>query len=290
MGTFRAYWVYALFSLFVSATPGSAQDVGGKPVNTGGVPDPPVGADIVARDADGRTTFRAVRLPEPIRFDGALDEKIYQSLNPITEFVQNIPDHGRPASQKTEAWILFDDDNFYVAARCWDTRPRSQWTANEMRRDQLGQQDNFGFVLDTFYDRRNGYLFYTTALAGRSDSYVTNEANANADFNPVWDVRTQRFEGGWTAEMQIPFKSLRYRPGSSQVWGMQLRRTIRERNEWSFASEIPLSVQTNGLVRISTTPTLVGLEVPAGSKNLDVKPYGISRLTTDNVPSPPVRI
>ena len=260
---------------------------GGEEPRETAVAEGPVAPDSIRRDADGRATIRAVRVTGAIEFDGVLDEKVYTSVRPITDFVQNIPDHGQPASQATEAWVLFDDEHLYVAARCWDTRPRSQWTANEMRRDQLGQQDNFGFVLDTFYDRRNGYLFYTTALGARSDSYVTNEANANADFNPVWDVRTRRIEGGWTVEMQIPFKSLRYRPGSSQVWGMQLRRTVRERNEWSFATAVPLSIGTNGLVRISTTPTLVGLEVPPGSRNLGLKPYAISRLTTDNVGVPP---
>lgn len=286
MKLLRAYSAYALL-LLISATGASAQTVSsGQPRSTA-FPEPPAPPESIHREADGRATIRAVRPTEPIRFDGALDERVYSDVRPITGFVQNIPDHGKPASQNTEAWVLFDNANIYIAARCWDTRPPSQWTANEMRRDQLGQQDNFGVVLDTYYDRRNGYLFYTTVLGARSDSYVTNEAHANADFNPVWDVRTRRFEGGWTVEMQIPFKSLRYRPGSSQVWGIQLRRTIRERNEWSFATAVPLSIGTNGLVRISTTPTLVGLEVPAGSKNLEWKPYATSRVTTDRAAVPP---
>src|SRR5882724_8806362 len=157
MKTIRAYCTYALFVL-LSASAASAQSGSALPP---GVPEPPAAPDSIRREADGRATIRAVRLTEPFRFDGVLDEKVYESVRPITGFIQNIPDHGQPASQNTEAWVLFDEKNIYVAARCWDTRPPSQWTANEMRRDQLGQQDNFGFVLDTFYDRRNGYLFYT---------------------------------------------------------------------------------------------------------------------------------
>jgi hypothetical protein len=286
MNIFRAYWRYALFCFLASATAVSAQNLGAGLVLPAGVPEAPAGPDLIRRASDGRATIRAVRLTERLKFDGALDEATYAALRPITDFIQNIPDHGKPSTQKTEAWVLFDDDSIYVAARCWDTRPRQEWTANEMRRDMLGQQDNFGFVLDTFYDRRSGYLFYANALGARSDSYVTNEASANADFNPVWDVRTRRFEGGWTIEMQVPFKSLRYRPGTSQIWGLQLRRTVRNRNEWAFATELPIALQTMGLVRISTTPTLVGLEVPPGSRNFEVKPYAISRMTTDRIASP----
>jgi hypothetical protein len=284
--TFGAYWMYALFLLLTLAAAATAQDRAVEQLHAAGIPEAPVEPDLIRRAPDGRATIRAVRLTDPLKFDGALDDATYAALRPITDFVQNIPDHGKPASQKTEAWVLFDDDYIYVSARCWDTRPRQDWTANEMRRDMLGQQDNFGFVLDTFYDRRSGYLFYANALGARSDSYVTNEASANADFNPVWDVRTKRFEGGWTIEMQVPFKSLRYRPGTSQIWGIQLRRTVRGRNEWAFATELPIALQTMGLVRISTTPTLVGLEAPPGSRNFEVKPYAISRMTTDRIASP----
>ena len=87
-----------------------------------------------------------------------------------------------------------------------------------MRRDtrQLRDNDSFWVVFDTFHDRRNGVAFFTNALGGLGDFAITNEGNPNSDWNPVWDVRTGRFEGGWTVEMEIPFKSLRYRPGPVQ--------------------------------------------------------------------------
>jgi hypothetical protein len=246
--------------------------------------------ETVARDDRGRATIRAVRTTEPMRIDGRLDELMYEAVNPIVGFIQNVPEVGQPVSQRTEAWILFDADNIYVSAKCWDSSPESEWVANEMRRDgnQIRQNDNFGVIFDTFHDLRNGTIFYTNPLGGMMDIQVTNEANSNQDWNTIWAVRTGRFEGGWTVEMQIPFKSLRYRPGARQVWGVQMRRGIRRRNEWAYITALPPTDGSSAWQRLSTAPTLVGLEVPAGSKNIEIKPYAISSLTTDRVANPPL--
>ena len=92
-------------------------------------------------------------------------------------------------------------------------------------RGQLRQNDAFGVILDTFYDRRNGFLFYTNPLGARADQAVTDEGNLNPDWNPVWDVRTGRFDGGWTIEMAIPFKTLSFTPGGD-AWGINFARLI----------------------------------------------------------------
>ena len=268
-------------SLVLCRPPGArAQTIDGPP--------PPVAPAVITRGADGKATLRAVKVTDGFTFDGRLDDAVYKNTPALTGFTQTIPDTGKPSSQKTEAWIFFDRRYIYVACRCYDARPQSEWTANEMRRDQLGQQDNFGFMLDTYYDRRNGYMFYTNVLGAQADVQVTNEGNTNADFNPLWEVKTSRFEGGWMAEMRVPFTSLRYKPGTSQIWGVQMRRTIRARNEWAFLTPLPAAIQTQGLVRISTAATLVGVEVPSGGRNLEVKPYAISTRTTDRVAAPPV--
>jgi hypothetical protein len=163
-----------------------------------------------------------------------------------------------------------------------------------MRRDanQLRQNDNFVVLFDTFYDRRNGVAFQTTPLGALSDFAITNEGSYNGDWNPVWDVRTGRFPGGWTVEMVIPFKSLRYRPGPDQLWGIQLRRGIRRKSEYAYITPLPISAAggaggTAGIFRISGAATLVGIEVPDGSRNLEIKPYAIGRRTTDLNATPP---
>ena len=250
-------------------------------------PPPPVAPEVMNRDEQGRTTVRAVKLTEGIRLDGQLDEDVYATIAPITGFIQQVPIEGAPATEQTEAWIMFDETNVYVGARVHDSAPESEWIANEMRRDtdQLRQNDTFTAFFDTFYDRRNGFNFYTNPLGARSDAQFTNEGNPNNDWNPVWDVRTGRFDGGWTVEMEIPFKTLRYRSGSPQIWGVQLRRAIRRKNEWVYLTRIPISAGGGrgaaGIFRISAAATLTGIEPPRSTRTFEIKPYGIGGATTD---------
>ena len=253
-------------------------------------PPPPVAPATVARDGQGRFTVRATRLPAPLRIDGQLDEAPYSTVEPIGDFVQLEPTAGAPATEPTDVWIFFDDDSLYISGRCWDSAPEARWIANEMRRDgALYNNDNFSVVLDTFYDRRNGYFFLVNPIGGIYDAHVTNEQpGGNPDWNAVSDITTGRFEGGWTFEMAIPFRSLRYQPGRAQVWGVNLRRVVQWKNEFSFVVPMPASFGAMGIFQISVGGTLVGLEVPPGGKNLEIKPYGISGVTTDRRATPPI--
>ena len=101
-----------------------------------------------------------------------------------------------------------------------------------MRRDSYGMygNDTFAVMLDTFYDRRNGFNFMTNALGGLFDQTITAERSTNLDWNTVWDVQTSRFEQGWTLEMALPFKSLRYRAEARQYWGINFQAS------WLFTS------------------------------------------------------
>src|SRR6266511_1666378 len=135
-----------------------------------------------------------------------------------------------------------------------------------------------------------GFLFYTNPIGARADYSVVDEGGSNTDWNPVWESKTGRFDGGWIVEMAIPFKSLRYRAGSNQVWGIQLRRAVRRKNEWAYLTPVPqILAGPQAFNRISAGGTLVGLDLPPAGKNLELKPYAISRLTTDRVKQPPVR-
>ena len=252
-------------------------------------PPPPSPPAVIARDAAGRATVRAVKLAAGLRLDGVLDEPVYEIVPAIDDFIQQEPNEGAPASERTEAWVLFSAANIYVAARVWDSAPPSAWVANEMQRDtpQLRENDSFWVAFDTFNDRRNGIAFYTNPLGALGDFAITNEGNPNGDWNPVWDVRTGRFEGGWTVEMEIPFKSLRYRPGPAPVWGIQFRRIVRRNNERVYLTPVPISVGRRGIFRVSDAAMLVGLELPDEGNVLEVKPYGIGGPTTVVDASPP---
>ena len=251
-------------------------------------PPPPVAPEVISRDASGRATIRAVPLMTPLALDGRLDEAIDTSVPPMSDFVQQEPREGSAATERTEVWVFFDRDRVYFSFRCWESDPE-RLVVNEMRRDNFGvyQNDHIAFVLDTFYDRRNGLEFLVNPIGGRMDGQITNERLYNGDWNPVWDVAVGRFDGGWTLETAIPFKSLRYRRGPDQLWGFNVRRVNVRKNEHSFLVGVPSALGDSGIFQLSRAATVVGLEVPQGSTNLDIKPFAITDLTSDQTGTPP---
>jgi hypothetical protein len=271
-----------LFLVLLAASPADGQDI--RPYQ--GPPPPPL-PETMARDTAGRTTLRAVRLAAPLRIDGQLDEELYRTVVPASDFIQLEPAPGAPATEKTEVWVAFDADNVYVSVRAWESQPE-RMVVNDMRRDgaSVWQNENFAFALDTFYDRRNSVNFQFNPIGGRMDGQNTNEGQYNGDWNPVWDFAVRRVEGGWTGEAAVPFKSLRYRAGQSQLWGIQLRRINRWKNELSYLTRVPDGLGTNGILRTSAGATLVGIEAPPGSRALDVKPYVTSDLSSDRAARP----
>lgn len=251
-----------------------------------GAQDAPLPA-IVNRAAADSVTVRAFRVRSPLRIDGRLDEDVYRTIQPISDFIQQEPDEGQPATEKTEAWILFDEVNLYICARNWDSEPERE-IANELRRDNgniLGNE-NLTVAIDTFHDRRNGYVFQTNALGALRDMAVTDDQQ-NQAWNGIWQVKTARFEQGWTVEVAIPFKSLRYRGSGPQSWGINLRRLVKWKNEFSYLSLVPAALGTGGISRMASAATVVGLETPAQSKNLELKPYAVASSTTDRAGASP---
>ena len=231
---------------------------------------------------------RAYRLTGPLRIDGRLDEEIYASIPPIGGFVQQLPVEGVPATEPTDLWVFFDDDNLYIAARCHDSQA-DRITANELRRDNNGiwqYNDNFTVAIDTFHDRRNGFFFQTNPIGAVRDQAV-NDGSNNPNWNTVWDVKGSRFDGGYMLEMIIPFKSLRYRSAGPQTWGINIRRIVRSKNEVSNLTRIPAEYSTNGVSQMAMAATLLGVETPAQSMNLEFKPYIASSLTTDHTARAP---
>ena len=245
-------------------------------------------AALRAQEA-AQITVRAVRLTQPLVIDGRLDEAVYSTLEPTPPFRQQEPQVGELATEQTEMWVLFDDRNVYVAARMHDSAP-DRMVADEMRRDgSLFQNEHLVVVFDTFHDRRTAFYFQTNPLGGIRDALILDENNANYDWNTVWDVKVNRDETGWTSEMVIPFKSLRYPTGKEQTWGFNARRWERRINEHSLLSITPPGTPPNNSVqRLASAATLVGIEVPPPARNIELKPYGVSNLTTNRVSTPPV--
>ena len=166
--------------------------------------------------------MRAIKLASPLKVDGRLDDEVYAREKPFGGLIQVAPNLWRAAErERSDVWIMYDDQYMYVTCRCWDSAPPDEWIANELRRDTNGlrQNDHFGVMFDTYYDRRSGFAFYTNPLGARADYSVVDEGGSNTDWNPVWTSKTGRFEGGWIVEMAIPLKSLRYRAGHNQRVG-----------------------------------------------------------------------
>ena len=239
------------------------------------------------QDASRRTEIRAVRLTEPLTLDGRLDEEAYARVAPLSHFVQQEPNEGQPATEDTDVWIFFDASRVYVSARLHVTRPE-RITANELRRDNVNifRNDYFGITLDTMFDHRSALYVMTNALGAQRDALVTDETRSvNFDYNAIWDVKSQRFEGGWTTEFAIPFKSLRYPQRREQVWSVLIARADWWKNEFSFSTPVPRSDGLQGAFRVSAGATLVGVEAPPPALNLEMKPYAAAGTTT--TPAPP---
>lgn len=243
----------------------------------------------LVREPNGSIVVHARRIAEPIKVDGILDEGAYREITPITEFMQQEPTAGAPITEKTEVWVLFDDKNIYISCRCWHEHPE-HIVASDMRRDNVnyGAQDHIGVVFDTFHDKRNGFLFNLSPIGAMRDGMTTEDA-PGFDWNTAWAGEARRFAGGWIGEMAIPFKSLRYPPGLTQVWGIQIRREIRFKNEHAYLTRVSQAWGPSAIHHVSAAATLLGVEAPAPALNLEVKPYGISRVTTDLLSNPQIR-
>jgi hypothetical protein len=239
-------------------------------------------AETKTIDPSGQITVRAFRVSTPPRVDAVLDDAVYQTLAPITGFVQQEPSEGQLATEQTLVWLLYDDKYLYVGARCRDSQP-SRIIANDMRRDgrNVSANDNFSIIFDTFHDRRNGYEFLMNSIGGAWDTQITDERDVNRDWNVPWIPRSRQDAEGWTLEMAIPFRSLRYRGSGPQTWGINIRRNVRWKNELSYLSPVPRQYGPRGILRLSQAATLVGLDPPPAALNLDVKPYVVGTIKAD---------
>jgi hypothetical protein len=253
-------------------------------------PPPPVAPEVFARDERGRVTLRATRLTSPLSLDGSLDEAIYKEVQAIDHFVQQEPDEGASATEKTLVWLFFDDDNFYVSVRSFDTQP-DRLVANELRRDNFNiyNNDNITISIDPLYTRRSGVFFQTNALSAQRDQEVQDERSNNNDWNTIWRTRSRILADGWSMEFAIPYSSLRFRQAGPQVWGFNMRRVVRWKNEHVSIAPIPASAGTRAMYKFDIMATVVGIETPSVRKPIDFKPYAIASSTTNLAAATPFR-
>jgi len=251
----------------------------------------PAGAQDAASRA-GRVAA-ALRVVQAPRIDGRLDETVWLEAPVIGGFVQHEPFEGRPATERTEVRILFDDEAVYVGAWLYDTEPAGI-VRGETRRDaRLEDSDAFLVVFDTYRDRQNAFVFGTTPAGIEYDGQVVREGTGsgiqssrqqggatpgfNLNWDGSWEVATSADEHGWYAELRIPFSTLRYGQGGRQSWGLNLARYIRRRNEQDYWS--PVGRQFT-LWRISAAGTLDGIEAPV-RRTIQLTPYSLGSASRD---------
>jgi hypothetical protein len=223
------------------------------------------------RSEADRLRVEAAEATGGVRVDGVLDDEVWSRARPVTGFVQAEPREGQAASERTEVRVAWDAENLYIGAYLHDEAADGVVTTDIKKDFVETEQDAFSVILDTFHDRRNGYLFSTNPEGARADQQVANEGREiNQSWDAIWRVRSRRVDDGWTTEMAIPFRALRFDEGVDRPWGINFRRRVRRKNEIDYWSPVPRAYE---LTRLSLAGDLYGLPRASGGRDLRVKPY-----------------
>ena len=256
-------------------------------------------APLSAQSPATRQAIRLARTAAAVRapvIDGRLDEAVWHEAEPLGDFVQREPAEGAAATERTEVRILTDGQALYIGAWLFDRDPRGIVAGERLRDVEITNSDYFAFILDTYHDRQNGFLFATTPAGIEYDGQVTKEGEGggvsqqgqsrvqsgamggfNLNWDASWTVATSVDSLGWYAEFRIPFSTLRYGGGKVQRWGFNAGRNVRRKNEESFWSSIP---RQYNLYRLSQAGTLEGLAVPS-KRVATVTPYALGSAKRD---------
>ena len=231
------------------------------------------------------------RVEEAPEIDGRLDEAVWQTAAIIDAFTQQEPAEGEPATERTVVRLLYDARALYIGVEAFDSQPGGV-IATEMRRDspRLFDEDNFQFILDTFQDRRSGYMFVVSPLGAKLEQQVAEEGeggwrgnnspNVNVNWDGVWEARARRTDTGWVAEIAVPMVTLRFPTVETQVWGANFMRNIRRKNEQIFWAPISKEYQ---LTRVSQAGTLAGIRGVNRGLDLRLTPYVLAGGRQDHV-------
>ena len=225
---------------------------------------------VAASAADGTPVANARRTTGPIHLDGRLNEPDWDAAPTIGALTQREPAEGNPPSEPTDVRVLFDEDSLYIGIVCHEMHPRGIISTQLTRDADLDVDDRVTIVLDPFFDHRNGFFFQVNPSGARSDGQISNNApSLSRDWDGIWDAAVVRSEDGWTAEIAIPLKTLRFRPDQT-VWGFNVERQIKhlfETDRWAAARV------TSWIGNLADAGELTGLEGARQGHGLDVRPY-----------------
>ena len=222
----------------------------------------------------GPPTLDAVRVAEgEIDIDGLVIEGPWLRAPVATTFVQFEPGDGIPATERTEARVLYGDNALYVAMRAYDSEP-DQIAGQLTRRDQDSYSDLLAVVIDSYFDRRTAFQFAVNPVGVKHDVYRFDDTQEDSGWDAVWNVATSVDDEGWTAEFRIPYSQLRFRNVPEQTWGINFMRSIARRDETDVWA--PTTRQDAAIV--SRFGELRGLKELNSPNHLTVAPYTVARL------------
>ncbi|MFA5804271.1 MAG: DUF5916 domain-containing protein [Melioribacteraceae bacterium] len=217
-------------------------------------------------------SINAIRTSTSPRIDGVLDDAVWKNALPIKDFLQQEPIAGAQPSLLTEVKIIYDDNYLYIGVMCYDNEP-DKIIAREMKWDgMISNDDNIKLIFDTFDDNRTAYWFGTNPLGAQDDALLTGfEMNDfNEAWNGVWEVECKILNNGWSAEFRFPFSTFKFYNKEKQVWGFNIERTIRRKNETVIWTSIGKNL---GLIKIAEAGSLTGIENIERGNPIYLKPY-----------------
>jgi len=216
-------------------------------------------------------SVNAYRISEKIVLDGELNEISWKKADKIENFRQREMEEGALPSERTQIAILYDDNNFYIGFWGFDSEPK-KIISKQMKRDfRWGGEDNFEFILGTYNDKRNGFLFVTNPNGARADVLIGNEGKEFVkDWNGVWDVATSVNDSGWFAEIIIPFSTLSFQKNNIQNWEINFERNIRRKNEQLMWQGYLRKYEIENLSKAGMLNNLEGIK---SKNNIEFKPY-----------------
>jgi hypothetical protein len=228
----------------------------------------------------GRPIAHAYKTDSSPLFDGqVIDDSFWQKIETIGDFTQTQPESGKQSSEKTEVRIAYNENVFWIAVVCYDNQVDKLVVTDSRRDASLDNTDSFLFILDTYKDGQNGFLFGTNSIGIQYDGQVSDEGqdDFNTNWDGSWEVKTEVGNYGWSAEFMIPLRTLRYKTGNEQEWGINFRRNIQKTNEIAYWAVLPSAFD---LKRLSLAGTLKGLDLQSPG-NLKVIPYVLGQLSKD---------
>src|SRR5712671_6554005 len=233
-----------------------------------------------AKGESGRISAEAIRIEHAPTLDGTLNDPLWQSATPITNFRQREPHEGEPSTEKTEVRILYTRHAVYFGIYCYDSEP-SRIIATELRRDVSQElDDHFEILIDSKHDRRDAYVFQINPLGTQIDGLIVGEQNNSqgVDFDSGWDgvwISEARIaQGGWTATLEIPFSTLNFTKSKDVIWGLNFKRFVRRKNEEDLWAAYR---RTYGIVKVSEAGELTGITDIGSGRLFVVKPYGLAQ-------------